>query len=258
MEHKATDQNVLATRLSGFWTNFKQGKIISYRLMAIILVLIATIGVTTYILSERRTAASQRWMEEDEARSKEAQEDISKKYPGTIQDKLARLQVARALLGDSGIELLGSGTSAVRDEGVKNIETAREMIQKLLEDFKNDPVFKAECLLGLAKAEAALVGVPSTPGQLIEFKGKVPKVVEYLDQLSAAAAPETPWATKSKELADALRDEKSTTRAEFVAIQQAMFKLSPTGPELPKFDEPKAPGLPGGGPVPPIVPIVPR
>lgn len=132
------------------------------------------------------------------------------------------------------------------------------MFKKLLEDFKNDPVFKAECLLGLAKSEASLVGVPSTPGQLIDFKGKVPKVVEYLDQLSAAAAPDTPWATKSKELADALRDEKSATRAEFVAIQQAMFKLSPLGPELPKLDEPKAPGVPGGGPVPPIVPIVPR
>lgn len=244
-EQKSTEQNALATRLSGFWSNFKQGKIVSYKWMAIILVLVATIGVTWYIFSERRSAASRRWVEEDEAKSVEAQEEISKKYPGTIQDKLARLQIARALLSDDGIELLGASTDTRRNEGVANIEKAREMFQKLLDDFKDDPVFKPQCLLGLAKAEAALVGVPSAPGQLIDFKGKVPKVVEYLDQLAAAAAPDTPWATDSKKMADALRDEKSASYAKFIEIQQSMFKLTPPGPEIPKGDGPRPPIMPG-------------
>ena len=80
------------------------------------------------------------------------------------------------------------------------------MFRQLLEDFKNDPVIKPECLLALAKAEAALVAVPTSPGQLLEFQGKIPVVVEYLDLLSEAAAPDTPWATDSKKLADSLRE----------------------------------------------------
>ena len=103
-------------------------------------------------------------------------------------------------------------------------------------------------MLGLAKAEAALVAVPTTPGQLTEFRGKVSKVVEYLDKLSEAAAPDTPWATESKKLADSLRDEKSDTHAEFVRIQRALFDFKP--PELPKFDGPAGPF----GPTPPFGP----
>jgi hypothetical protein len=256
MSTEQKQPNVVAERLSGFWTNFKQGKIIGYKWMAVLLILVSAIGVTWYILSERRAAASKRWMEEDEASSRQAQEEISKKYPGTMLDKLARLQVARGLLGDSGIELLGAGTSDQRNQGVANIETAREMFQKLLEDFKNDPVFKAQCLLGLAKAEAALVAVPTTPGQLTEFKGKIPTVVEYLDRLSEAAAPDTPWATDSKKLADALRNEQSPGAEEFKRIQRALFDLKTTSPEIPKFNDPRLPSPHGGSE--PFIPGVPR
>jgi hypothetical protein len=254
-EQKASEQTALATRLSGFWNNFKQGKIISYKWMAILLILVSAIGVTWYILSERKAATSKRWMEEEEANSLEAQEEIAKKYPGTILDKLARLQIARSLLGESGIELLAASTSGQRAVGVANVEKAREMFQKLVDDFKNDPVFKAQCLLGLAKAEAALVAVPTSPGQLTEFKGKIPTVIEYLDRLSETAAPETSWATDSKKLADALRNEQSPTADEFKRIQRALFDFKTT---TPKFDDPRSPFDLGGGPAGMSIPGFPR
>ncbi len=236
-EQKATEQNALAERLGSFWGNFKQGKIIGYKWMALLLILGTAIGVTWYILSERKAAASKRWVEMDEASTSDALKEVSTKNPGSIQDKLARLQRARGLLGDSGIDLLSASSTELRDRGVANIEEAREMFQKLLEDFKTDPVFKAESLLALAKAEAALVAVPATPGNQIEFKGKVPKVIEYLDQLAEAAAPDTPWATDSKKLADALR----TNEGEFVRVQRTLFDYRPVGPKL------NDPVFPGGG-----------
>jgi hypothetical protein len=241
------DQNALAARLSSFWGDLKQGKIISYKWMAILLIAISAIGVTWYILSERSTAVSQRWVDEAEANTRELQEKISEKYPGTIQDRIARLQVARNLLHEGTLSIVApeaftspeatplerdTRTAKARETSVANIEEAREMFRRLLDDFKNDPVIKAECLLALAKAEAALVAVPTSPGQLIEFKGKISTVVEYLDQLSEAAAPDTPWATDSKKLADQLRNEQSPSADEFRRIQRSLFDFRPVGTEF--------------------------
>jgi hypothetical protein len=256
MATESKDQNALAEKLSGFWTNFKQGKVISYRWMAILLVAVAAIGLTWYILSERKAAASQRWMDEGEANTKEAQEKISEKYPGTIQDRLARLQIARNLLGESGIELMSARSSEQRKTGVANIETAREMFQRLVDDFKDDPSFRPQCYLGLAKAEAALVAVPATPGQLIEFKGKIPAVVEHLDRLAESAA-DTPWAADAKKLADALRNEQSPSADEFRRIQRNLFELDVT-PEFPRLDGPVAPTGPSGPGGPAVIPGLPR
>jgi hypothetical protein len=247
MSTEQKDQNALAARLSGFWDNFRQGKIISYKWMAILLIAVSAIGVTWYIISERRSAASLRWMEEAEANTRDTQEEISKKYPGTIQDKLARLQIARGLLSEAALSIVSPESFAspeaspqerekraaqARDASVANIESARDMFRQLLDDFKKDPVIKAECLLGLAKAEAALVAVPASPGQLLEFKGKIPVVVDYLDQLAEAAAPDTPWATDSKKLADLLRNEQSPTSDEFRRIQRSLFDFRPVGTEF--------------------------
>jgi hypothetical protein len=241
------DQNALAARLGGFWSSFKQGKVIGYKWMAILLIVVAAIGVTWYVVSERRAAASQRWMDQAEANTREAQEEISKKYPGSIQDKLARLQVARQLLNEGTIAIVAPESfsdrnlspedrnkrlNEARDRSVSNVESAREMFRQLLEDFKNDPVIKAQCLLALAKAEAALVAVPASPGQLLEFKGKIPTVVDYLDQLAESAPPDTPWAADSRKLADALRNEQSPTADEFRRIQRSLFDLRTFGTSL--------------------------
>jgi len=247
MSTEQKDQNALAARLSGFWDNFKQGKIIGYKWMAILLIAVSAIGVTWYIISERKAEASLRWMDEAEANTRDKQEEISQKYPGTIQDKLARLQTARGLLHDGALSLVSpesfvspdvspqereKRSAQARETSVTNIETARDMFGQLLEDFKKDPVIKAQCLLGLAKAEAALVAVPASPGQLLEFKGKISTVVEYLDRLAEAAAPDTPWATDSKKFADSLRNEQSPTSDEFRRIQRSLFDFRPVGTEF--------------------------
>ncbi len=223
-EHKNTDQNALSAKMNQFWADFKQGKVIGYKAMAVILILVAAVGSTVYIVRERAKANSQEWVALEEANTATSFEEISKTYPNTIQDRLARLQIARNQLGVTGIDRLGSISTDQRKKAIDNIEKARESFGKLLDEFKNDPVFKAECLLALAKAEAALVAVPAKEGQLTEFKGSIAKVVGWLDQLSETAAPETPWATDSKKLAESLRDQNSATSHEFLRVQQALFR----------------------------------
>lgn len=244
-EQKDTEQNALAARLNRFVENFKKGKVISYKLMAVLLILVAVIGSTWYITSERRKANSQRWVDLEEANSISSLQEISKNNPSTIYDRLARLQIARSLLSVGGIDQLSSFAPEQRKKAIENIEQARESYGKLLDEFKDDPVFKAECLLALAKSEAALVPVPAKEGQLTEFKGSITKVVEFLDQLSEVAAPGSPWAIYSKKLADDLRHADSASAHEFITVEQVLYTPVLGDQSLNPGGVPTPPGFPG-------------
>jgi hypothetical protein len=259
-EQKDTDQNALAARLGRTWSSFKDGKLLSYRTMAILLLLCAGLGLWWYIASERRKTNSQRWMDFDDANTVSKLEDLKKNYPNTSLPKIADLLVARTQLGPDGIDLLTSPRAELRQKGIENIEKARTSFGTLLEQFKDDPVAKAECLYGLAMAEMALVGVPvkseqpTGTGQIApaqDFRGNVDKVIEYLDQLSAAAAPDTPWATESKKRADEIRKDPLKFKAASIAlgtfVPPSFTKEgeSPFGP-LPPNHPPIIGGLPGG------------
>lgn len=252
-EQKETEQNALATTLTDGWASFKQGKLVSYRLMALLVILCVSVGVWLYISSERRKNTSRQWLAFDEARSIDALDKFEKANPNTPAAKVAEVVIARSLLGTDGIEMLNSPKAETRQKAVENIETARKEFERLLPLFEKDPVFKAECLLGLAKAEAALVGVPvkaDAPAGLNpvapsrDARGKVETVIKYLDELAAAAAPDTPWATESKKLADALR----ANPGKFIDVQQALTTPASLGTGGLDPHGPGGLGLPPGGP----------
>ena len=265
-EHKDSEQNALAARLGRTWANFKEGKLLSYRTMAILLLLCGGLGLWWYISAERRKANSLHWMDFDEANTVSKLEDLKKSAPNTNLPKIADLLIARTQLGQEGIDWLASPLAERRLQGLENIEKARTSFGTLLEQFKNDPVVRAECLYGLAMAEMALVGVPvkseqpTGTGQIApekEFRGKTEKVIEYLDQLAAAAAPETPWATDSKKLADDIRKDPSKFKATSIALgslvppnflkegeHPPIGPIGPIGPIAPPT--PPIGGLPGG------------
>lgn len=237
-------------RLNDLWLRFTQGKIISYRWMAVLVLVVMAAVVTWYILSERRAANSARWAELAQTSSLDALKRLAEdnRFGPTVPGKAARLQWARALLGDNGLELLQSGNADARQRGVENIEKARELFQQLQKDFPNDPIVQAECWLALAKAEAALVGVPTRPDQLTEFKGDLAKVKEYLQQF-VAAADGTPWAKEGQQLLDALHKDES----EFVTVQRLLWTSAPAFPSGPLSPLPPAPA---GGET-PALPILP-
>jgi len=243
-ENKDLEQNALASRLGGAWTKFKQGKLISYKMMAILLLLVAGLSLWWYIAADRRKNTSKVWMAFDEASSPAKIDEFVQAHPNTPAARWLEKGKASSQLGAEGIELLANDRSTAdqRQKAVENIEKAREAFGKLLDQFKDDPLGKAECLNALVHAEAQLVGVPVSPTQLTEYKGQVPKLIEYLDRLSEAAAPETAWATDSKKYADLLRKDPS----EYVRVQRAL--TSTRGPSFPTGTDPHSPF---GGPVPP-------
>jgi hypothetical protein len=263
------EPNALASALTTGWDKFKQGKLISYPVMAAILVVVAGVGVTWWIVNERRNAESAKWTELEGLTTVTGLEEFAQKNPNTLQEKLARLEVARMQLGPDGIDRMyvkgsdlagGRPTSEdtekrareMRTTALKSVETARESFAKLVDEFKDDPVIHVECLYACAKAEAVLVGIPKE-GQLEQFRGSPAKAIEWLDKL-AAAAPDTDWGKDAKKLADTLRNQNT---AQQVQTLQTSVYLVPTLPALgPQFPPgfPGGLGGPGGLPIGPIGP----
>lgn len=246
------EPNALAAAIGGAWDRFKQGKLLSYSTMALLLVLTAAIGVTVWVVGERRKGDSGKWVALDGTSGIRGLEEFARDNPNTKQARLAALEVARAQLGSEGIDRLFAQASDFRGQidaesraretrttAIKNVEAAREAFGKLADDFKNDPVLKVQCLMALAKAEAALVGVPKE-GKLDEFRGDPKKAVELLDRL-AAEAGETPWGKDAKKLADALRN--ANTADQVKTLQAGLYEVKPTLPDL--------------GPLPPTFPKLP-
>ena len=230
------EPNALTTGLATGWERFTQGKLISYPMMALLLVLVAGIGVTIWIVRERRSAESAKWVELDGLTTTAALDEFIKKYPNTKQAKLAELEVARTQLGNEGIDRLTVPDATVRKAATESVEKARDAFAKLVDDFKDDPVLKVECMLACAKAEAVLVGMPKE-GQLVEFRGNPAKAIEWLDKV-AEAAPDTDWGKDAKKFADTLRN--LNTQQQVVALHASVYDLTPTLPKFPA-STPKAP-----------------
>src|SRR5438067_10818939 len=107
-EQKDLEENALASRLSRTWDRFKQGKLISYRMMALIIIAVTAIGLTWYILRERAREASRVWFELESANTLTSLEEYSKSHPNTQAGKVAPLHIARPRHGPHGIEALAA------------------------------------------------------------------------------------------------------------------------------------------------------
>lgn len=255
-EPKEVERNELAARLGGLWEKFKRGQLLSYRTMALLLILITAIGLWLYISAERRKAVSRSWMEFDEATSADKLEDLARRYPDTNLALYARLSAARGLLGVDGVDQLNSGRVEKQTAALDNIDKARKVYAELVSRFENDPAARAECYLGLAKAEMALVAVPEKPDDLTRFRGEVAKVVEYLDEFLRIVPADSPVAKDAQRYAEILRQADSNdpqqrlAAEEFKRVQRSLYEMrgplsiSPGGPLAPS-NPPTVPVIPG-------------
>jgi hypothetical protein len=258
---KDADQNALASRLSNFWTNFKQGKLISYKTMAILLLVVAGLGLWWYLARESRKAVSQQWMDFDDAFTATKLEELAKKNPGDPVARVAEVAQLRPLLGQQGLDRLNpTTTSAERQKAVENIEKARVGYGKLLEKCKNDSAFKndlglkAECLWALGRAEQGLVGetvtqaAPTGPGPVAptdQRRGDVNKAIEYFDQLAALAGENPrvtiPWVEEAKKRAETMRKDPEKFRRISRSVAEPFVTGDTTGSPVPPPPKPPAP-----------------
>ena len=261
-DQKKPETNPAGEKLALYWEQFKQGKLISYRAMAVILLVVAGIGLWLYIRSEKVVGTSKVWLELEGASTEESLKKFAEEHPDTTAAKIAKLHLARHHLGPEGIgQLASSKDAATHKQAIDNIQKAKDAFQQLAEQSPNSPVIQAESYLGLAKAEVALVGV--TKEGSTDMIGSVEKAIEWLDKL-AQVAEGTPWAEDAKKAAAALKDTSNPMRNQLTSVQQMVYKIGaapsvPGGPLSPgasPFGSHSFPGIPGisGGPAGSAVP----
>jgi len=254
------ERNALGQTILTGWEKFKAGQLISYKWMGIILIAVTAILVALYIYIEKEQAGSRRWVELESQNSRAALEKFAEQNPDTLVGHVAQFDLARYLLGPDGIDKLPTARDeAERKTAADNIEKSREMMTKLLDAFKDQPVLKVQCLVGLAKSEAALVGMYKD-GSLSEMRGSVDKLIDWLDKIGEAAG-ETPWGEEAKKLSNSLKS--GTTKDEFVNVQRQLYVSMPLplggGPIAPgKTPLDGIPGLPGGPSFTPPTPPAPK
>jgi tetratricopeptide (TPR) repeat protein len=126
--------------------------------------------------------------------------EIAAKSPKTLPGRTARFQEARLLL-PQGLQMLGT---ADRADALKRVVRARTLFGQLINETSDDPLLRQEALLGAAKAEEALIGVPN-PDKADQSYGTVAKALELYNK-AAEISPDGYLAKQAQERAKYLQE----------------------------------------------------
>jgi hypothetical protein len=256
------------------WGRFKRGELIPYRIMAVLLIVAVVVGFIIFMQLQRSIGESKMWVDLEGATTPQELEKIITDHPNTMPARLAEVHLARINLAQDGIDKLVTGDQAQRQKALEKVESAKQTFAKLAPELKDSPVLQAECYLGLAKAELALIGI-TKEGRIDTFRGSPAAAAESLDKL-AEVADGTPWGEMAKKNAADLRAAGGSLPQEIVRVQTTLYNMSffptrpggfggmpfggPMGGMPPGFPPmggpgggiPGLPGMPGGGmPLPP-------
>jgi hypothetical protein len=182
---------------------FVQGMKSTQRPTSVVLWVIITLGVATFVLwtvvgriSARERSREWTVLDRDGNANKviylKDLEDLAHDHPGTEAGRIARLQRARILLQD-GMDRLC--TSRYRVIAKDDLEQARKLYQDLAGRLNDNLVLKRQALLGAARAEEALIAASDSDDAPEQLK----QALDAYDRYLKAADPESPIAQKVAE-----------------------------------------------------------
>lgn len=164
-EHrKELQTNVLADTMGKFVQGMRSGSQTSSNTVWVIVGIAAVTFFAWYFTSGTSGSRSAMWVQLDDdafvkepnASLKDDLERIIKESPSSMAGRTARFQSARLLL-PFGLQNL---CTEQRKLAINNLRDAREMYLQLATECMDDSLLRQEALMGAAKAEEALVGVP--------------------------------------------------------------------------------------------------
>jgi hypothetical protein len=141
---------------------------------------------------------------------------LAKDNPGTLPARAAWFQRARLLL-EGG---LASLYSSQHGDAIRSVTESRDQFEKLAKECIDDPALASQALLGAAKAEEALVGIPQgdDPEQSV---GNFDNVLKYYQELTEKY-PHTFAGKIAQERLNSLDNEKN--RADMEKFYKEMRK----------------------------------
>lgn len=245
-ERKDLETNSLAQSLSSMKGKFDSRTL--YFVIGTIVLIIAGVLLYRHFAKTRTIARDAKILQLETADTPEKLKTLMEEQRGNIFGSIAKLHIARRALTTDGLERLGTDNSEDRRKAAASLDQARIYFADLTKEFKqsDEPALLQESWLGLAQAEEALVGLPTTEGGS-DSRGDADKAIEAYTK-AAAIFPDLELSKKYAAHAKDLKDNKAT----FVDAQTAFYAIPPApkveGPKVevpsvtPKVEPPKPDG----------------
>lgn len=207
-----------------------------YYFFGTLFLIVAAVLLFRYFAKQKTLARDAMMLKLESADTPEKLKELMEEGRGTIFGSIAKLHIARRALSVDGLEKIGTDKTEDRSKAAASLEDARSKFAELTKEFKenDEPALLQESWLGLARAEEALVGLPTKEGAN-DSRGDADKVIEAYAKAGAILS-ETElskgYAARSKELKD--------NKAKFVEVQKAYYTLvaPPAPPALPPITQP--------------------
>jgi tetratricopeptide (TPR) repeat protein len=135
--------------------------------------------------------------------------------PGTLAGRTARFQKARIELNRGLKSLFGPN----RTPAVGDLEEARTAFERLIAECQGDNLLEPEALMGAAKAEEALVGVPKKTGEAESSLGDLDRALKWYDRV-AKAYPNSFLGQEAEKHAKELRDNRQQVARFYAEINK--------------------------------------
>ena len=181
-EHrKELQTNFLADRMGRLMQGMKAGPQTSGSVVIWVLTALTIGTIVAWYVASMNSNRSPLWVrfEQDSAQHDlEGLTSLATANPGTLPARAARLQRARISLQEG----LASLYSSQRETAVSQVKQARQLYTDLAQECTDDPILAPQALMGAAKAEEALAGIPKGDDSG-EGLGTVDTALEYYHRL---------------------------------------------------------------------------
>jgi hypothetical protein len=226
-EHrKELQTNYLADRMGRLVQGMRAGPQSTGSTVAWVLVSLTIGTVVVWYVAAMNSNRSPLWVkfeEESNQRNLAALSKLADNNPATLPARASRFQLARISLQEG----LANLYSSQRDLAIKQVKNAMGWYADLSKECADDPILGPEALMGAAKAEEALVGIPvgddpaKSEGNLETALGYYRKITKDYPKSFLAKAAQT--------RIDSLDTEKN--RADAEKFYEEMRKLVAEAPK---------------------------
>jgi len=153
-------------------------------------------------------------------------EKLTRDNPSTLPARASRFEIARVDL-QSGMANL---YSSQRDSAISQVKNAKRLYGDLVKECTGDPILAPQALMGAAKAEEALVGIPKGDNPA-ESEGSLDKALGYYEDL-VKTYPKSFLAKTAQDRIDNLgRNANDPAREAAEKFYQEMRKLVAEAPK---------------------------
>jgi hypothetical protein len=226
-EHrKELQTNYLADQVGRLVQGMRAGPQSTGSMVAWVLVSLTVGTVIVWYVASANSNRSPQWVKFDEDSNKRDLAGLIKlanNNPATLPARASRFQVARIDLQEG----LASLYSNQHDSAVSAVKNARELYKDLVKECVGDPMLAPQALMGAAKAEEALVGIPQGDNPA-KSEGNLDTALDYYRRITKDY-PKSFLVKVAQARIDSLESEKN--REEVEKFYQEMRNLVVEAPK---------------------------